>query len=144
MLQMAQLNFCILGGALIGSLTGFYILTVKELEEQRRGRSYRQHNILEGSVIDGDYVRSHEAEVSEPVDERQGDLLRHQHELIEKKRQIKKEQEEIDQIIQHQKKKLYGDDRDYDPPHYHEEESKVKRFMKLANALYVCDSDQSG
>ena len=141
---MAPPNFCILGGALIGGLTGFCILTVKELEEQRRGRSYRQHHDPEGSGINRDHVRSQEAEVSEPVDERQGDLLRRQHELIEKKRQIQKEQEEIDQIIQHQKKKLYGEDRDYDPPHYHEEESKVKRFMKLANALYVCDSDQSG
>ena len=140
---MAPPNVSILSGALLRGLTWFYILTVKELEEQKRGRNYKQHHILEGSGINGDYVRSQEAEVSEPVDERQ-DLLRRQHELIEKKRQIQKEQEEIDQIIQHQKKKLYEDDRDYDPPHYHEEEGKVKRFMKLANALYVCDSDQSG
>ena len=64
---MVSPNVCILGGALTGGLTGFCILTVKELEEQRRGRSYRQHHDPEGSGINGDHVRSQEAEVSEPV-----------------------------------------------------------------------------
>ena len=78
------------------------------------------------------------------LEDRHRELLRRQHELIEQKRKAQKEQEAIEQIIQNQKEKLYGSDRDYDPPLYYEEESKVKRFMKLANALYVCDQDQSG
>ena len=78
------------------------------------------------------------------LEDRREDLLRRQRELIEQKRQIQREQDEINQFIQNQKEKLYGGDRDYDPPHYVEKESKVERFMKLANALYVCDQHQSG
>lgn len=119
-------------------------ILVKQLEEQKRGRNFRQNQIPEGrgSV---EYTMSQEADKeAKQLDERGDALLRRQHELIEKKRQIQKEQEEIEQIIQNRKEKLYGDDRDYDPPHYIEEESRVKRFMKLANALFVCDQDQSG
>lgn len=80
------------------------------------------------------------------LEDRREDLLRKQRELIEQKRQIQsqREQEEINQFIQHQKEKLYAEDQDYEPPHYVQKESKVERFMKLANALYVCDQDQSG
>lgn len=78
------------------------------------------------------------------LEDRREDLLRKQRELIEQKRQIQREQEEINQFIQHQKEKLYAEDHDYEPSHYVQKESKVERFMKLANALYVCDQDQSG
>lgn len=83
-------------------------------------------------------------EETKQFEDRRKELLRRQHQLIEQKRQVQKEQEEIEQIIKNQKEKLYGGDKNYDPAHYLEEESKVKRFMKLANALYVCDQDQSG
>ena len=83
-------------------------------------------------------------EEARKLKERREELLRRQKELIEQKRQIQREQEEISHFIQNQTEKLYGGDRDYDPPRYIEEESRVERFMKLANALYVCDQDQSG
>ena len=127
------------------------------MEEQERGDSYYQQKSLakhrtsaaQRQTSDGrgggDYVMSQQAEEeAKQLEERGDELLRRQRELIEQKRKIQKEQEEINQFIQNQKEKLYGGDRDYDPPHYIEEESKVERFMKLANALYVCDQDQSG
>ena len=131
---------------------------MKQLEEQKRGGSVNRQQrdsqlaslrdrrsegrqLSEGSS-DGDYIMSQEE--AKQLEEKREELLRRQHDLIEQKRHIQKEQEQIEQIIQKQKEKLYGSDRDYDPPHYFEEESKVKRFMKLANALYVCDQDQTG
>ena len=129
---------------------------MKQLEEQRgRGGfnqqqrdsqvahpSDRQIPKRRGSA---DYMMSEDPEEeTKQFEDRRKELLRRQHQLIEQKRQVQKEQEEIEQIIKNQKEKLYGGDKDYDPAHYFEEESKVKRFMKLANALYVCDQDQSG
>lgn len=133
-------------------------ILVKQLEEQKRGGSVNRQQrdsqlaslrdrrsegqqLSEGSS-DGDFIMSQEE--AKQLEEKREELLRRQHDLIEQKRHIQKEQEQIEQIIQKQKEKLYGSDRDYDPPHYFEEESKVKRFMKLANALYVCDQDQTG
>ena len=78
------------------------------------------------------------------LEERRDELMRCQQELIEQKRLVQKEQKEIEMIIQNQKGKLYGSDRVKEQTLYVEEESKVKRFMKLANALYVCDQNQSG
>lgn len=124
------------------------------MEEQERLNqqykdSYRQKSIPNHPISDGrggdDYVMSQESEEeTRQLNERREELLRRQQELIQQKRQIQKEQEEINQFIQNQKEKLFGGDRDYDPPHYIEAESKVERFMKLANALYLCDQDQSG
>lgn len=116
--------------------------------QQKDHYNYRQKS-LPRQISDGrgedDYVMSQEAkEETRQLKERHEDLLRRQYELIEQKRKIQKEQEEINQFIHNQKDKLYGGDRDYDPPRYTEQESKVERFMKLANALYVCDQDQSG
>ena len=134
---------------------------MKQLEEQKRGGSFNQQQrhsqvthprdqigevrqIPEGSGS-RDYMMSEDTEEeTKQLEHRRKELLRRQQQLIEQKRQVQKEQEEIEQIIKNQKEKLYGDDRDYDPAHYCEEESKVKRFMKLANALYVCDQDQTG
>ena len=110
----------------------------------RQQKSFPKHHISDGRC-DNDYAMSQEDEEdTRQLKERHEELLRRQHELIEQKRKIQKEQEELNQFIQNQKDKLYGGDRDYDPPHYTEQESKVERFMKLANALYVCDQDQSG
>lgn len=121
----------------------------KERLNQQRKDSYHQKSLPKHPTSNGrggdDYLMSQETEEETwQLNERHEELLRRQKELIEQKRQIQREQEEIGQFIQNQKEKLYGGDRDYDPPHYIEEESKVERFMKLANALYVCDQDQSG
>ena len=121
----------------------------QERVNQQHKDSYRQKSLPKHLKSDGrggnDYVMSQETEEeTRQLKERREELLRRQQELIEQKRQIQREQEEISHFIQNQKEKLYGGDRDYDPPHYIEEESKVERFMKLANALYVCDQDQSG
>lgn len=93
----------------------------------------------EGSMMEED-----PQENAKQLEERRQKLIQRQQELIEQKRQVLKEQEEIGKVIQSQKEKLYGIDRDNDQTLYVEEETKVKRFMKLANALYVCDQDQSG
>ena len=121
----------------------------QERLNQQHKDSYRQKSLSKHPISDGrsgdDYIVSQETEEEKQrLNERRKELSRRQQELIEQKRQIQREQEEISHFIQNQKEKLYGEDRDYDPPHYIEEESKVERFMKLANALYVCDQDQSG
>ena len=121
----------------------------KERLNQQHKDSYHQKSLPKHPTSNGrggdDYLMSQETEEETwQLNERHEELLRRQKELIEQKQQIQREQEEIGQFIQNQKEKLYGGDRDYDPPHYIEEESKVERFMKLANALYVCDQDQSG
>ena len=110
-----------------------------------RGDHRARGQQIPGGRGSGDYVMSQDSEEdAQQLEERREELVRRQHELIEQRRKIQKEQEQIDEIIHKQKEKLYGGDRDHDPPHYFEEESKVKRFMKLANALYVCDQDQTG
>ena len=121
----------------------------QERLNQQHKDSYHQKSLPKHLISDvrggDDYAISQETEEeTRQLNERRGELLRRQQELIEQKRQIQKEQEEISHFIQNQKEKLYGGERDYDPPHYIETESKVERFMKLANALYVCDQDQSG
>ena len=110
-----------------------------------RQKPFPKHHNTSNERGDDDYFMSQEdEEETRQLEARHKELLRKQHELIEEKRKIQKEQEEISQFIRHQKDKLYGRERDYDPPHYIEQESKVERFMKLANALYVCDQDQTG
>jgi len=121
----------------------------QERASQQQKDSYHQQSLTKHAISDGrggdDYVMSHETEEeTRQLNERRNELLKRQKELIEQKRQIQREQEEISHFIQNQKEKLYGGDRDYDPTQYIEEESRVERFMKLANALYVCDQDQSG
>ena len=121
----------------------------QERLNQQHKDSYHQKFLPKHPTSNGrdgdDYIMSQETEEeTQQLNERHKELLRRQKELIEQKRQIQREQKEIKHFIQNQKEKLYGADRDYDPPHYIEEESKVERFMKLANALYVCDQDQSG
>lgn len=120
----------------------------QERLSQQHEDSYHQKTLLKHPIADGrggdDYAITQETEEeTRQLNERREELLKRQQELIAQKRQIQKEQEEIGHFIENQKEKLYGD-RDYDPPHHIEEESKVERFMKLANALYVCDQDQSG
>lgn len=100
--------------------------------------------ISDGSGGDNFDMSLYAEDERKQLEDRREDLLRKQHELIEQKRQIQREQEELNQFIQQQKEKLYDGGGDYDPPHYVEKESRVERFMKLANALYVCDQDQSG
>lgn len=127
---------------------------INHMEEQERLNqqhkdSYHRKSLPKRPTSNGrdgdDHIMSQETEEeTQQLNERHKELLRRQKELIEEKRQIQREQEEISHFIQNQKEKLYGGDRDYDPPHYIKEESKVERFMKLANALYVCDQDQSG
>ena len=118
------------------------------LSQQQRDLNYEQMS-HEKDHIDGpgqqfmDLLPEDEEEIMSHEDRRQESLKR-QHQLIVKKRQIRKEQEKIDQDIVSQKIKLYGANRSDNPPHYVENESKVERFMKLANALYVCEQDQSG
>lgn len=129
------------------------IIVVNRTEEQERLRqqhedSYHQKSLPKRPIADGrggdDYAITQETEEeTQQLNERHEELLKRQRELIAQKQQIQKEQEELSTFIENQKEKLYGD-RDYDPPHHIEEESKVERFMKLANALYICDQDQSG
>ena len=116
-------------------------LNLKERDSQvmhlRQGITERTNN--------GDYTMAEEPQENpKQLEERRDELMRWQQELIEQKRLVQKEQKEIEMIIQNQKGKLYGSDRDNEQTLYVEEESKVKRFMKLANALYVCDQNQSG
>ncbi|XP_068726630.1 uncharacterized protein C1orf87-like [Montipora capricornis] len=116
-------------------------LNLKERDSQvmhlRQGITERTNN--------GDYTMAEEPQENpKQLEERRDELMRWQQELIEQKRLVQKEQKEIEMIIQNQKEKLYGIDRDNEQTLYVEEESKVKRFMKLANALYVCDQNQSG
>ena len=120
------------------------------MEEQERQHedSYHKKLLPKRPIADGrggdDYAITQETEEeTRQLNERREELLKRQRELIAQKRQIQREQDEISNFIENQKEKLYGD-RDYDPPHHIEEESKVERFMKLANALYICDQDQSG
>lgn len=140
--------------SLLSLIRSSVLIVVNHMEEQQRLNqqhqdSYHQKSLRKHPTSDGrggdDYIMSQETEEeTRQLNERRKELLRRQKELIEEKRQIQREQEEISHFIQNQKEKLHGGDRDYDPPHYIEKESKVERFMKLANALYVCDQDQSG
>lgn len=123
-------------------------ILAKQLEAQRKTSTFSQqqqdsHAMQRTSTGDG-MMEEDPHENAKQLEERRQKLLQRQQELIEQKRQVLKEQEEIGKVIQSQKEKLHGIDRENDRALYAEEETRVKRFMKLANALYVCDQDQSG
>ena len=76
------------------------------------------------------------------LEQRHEQLLRKQHELIEQKRQIQHEQDELERYISAQKETLYGDGGEGQAAL--EKKTKIESFTRLANALYVCDQDDSG
>ena len=126
----------------------FFYFLAKQLEAHRKTSTFSQpqeDSLAMHRTSTGDSMMEEDPhENAKQLEERRQKLLQRQQELIEQKRQVLKEQEEIGKVIQSQKEKLYGIDRENDQALYAEEETRVKRFMKLANALYVCDQDQSG
>ncbi|EDO48214.1 predicted protein [Nematostella vectensis] len=101
---------------------------IEEVQRLERDFEDGRHSLTQwGSLPQGD---------QEVLEEQHRALLRQQFELIEQKRRIQEEQEELDRHIRNKDldMNLHGDAR----------ESRVERFLRLANALFLCDKDASG
>lgn len=69
------------------------------------------------------------------LEEQHRNLVRQQVHLIEQKRKIQKEQEELDKVLRHD---------DEHKAAYDDAESPIQRFLRLANALFLSDDNNSG
>ena len=79
------------------------------------------------------------------LERRHKELLEKEGELVEQKRLIQHEKEELEKYVKAQKEKTSDEDGvggEFMLPL--NKESKVERFTRLTNALFVCDQENSG
>jgi hypothetical protein len=119
------------------------ILDKQQHHLDKRQKALQTDHIAEyehlGRDLDEGSVHQHMNQKITPnqqdLEEQHRNLLRHQFHLIEQKRKIQKEQEELDKFIKHD-----GDNK----PIYEDTESRIQRFLRLANALFLSDDSNVG
>lgn len=119
------------------------ILNRQQREIDKRQKSLHTDHISEyehlGRELDeGSVERMMSRKVplsQEDLEEQHRNLVRLQVHLIEQKRKIQKEQEELEKVLHHDGEHKAG---------YDDAESPIQRFLRLANALFLSDDKNSG